>query len=208
MSVGIIGAGNVGGALGIRLAAKGHKIVFGVPDAADPKYEPLKKIAGATFIKPSEAAQRADVVMLTTPWQAAEQVIKDCGPLAGKIVVDCTNPIKADFSGLEFGHTTSAAEKIAGWAHGAKVVKCFNQTGFNNMAEPDYRGQKSVIFAAGDDADAVKTVASLARDVGFDAVALKGLVMARQLEQLAWLWIDMAVKQGYGRDFAFAMLRR
>ena len=76
------------------------------------------------------------------------------------------------------------------------------------MAEPDYRGQKSVIFAAGDDADAVKTVASLARDVGFDAVALKGLVMARQLEQLAWLWIDMAVKQGYGRDFAFALLRR
>jgi predicted dinucleotide-binding enzyme len=141
MNVGIIGAGNVGGTLGARLAAKGHKkIFFGVPDAADPKYEPLKKIAGATFIKPSEAAQRADVVMLTTPWRVAEQVIKDCGPLAGKIVVDCTNPIKADFSGLEFGHTTSAAEKVAGWAQGAKVVKCFNQTGFNNMAEPDYRG--------------------------------------------------------------------
>ena len=54
----------------------------------------------------------------------------------------------------------------------------------------------------------MKTVVSLARDVGFDAVALKGLVMARQLEQLAWLWIDMAVKQGYGRDFAFALLKR
>ncbi len=64
------------------------------------------------------------------------------------------------------------------------------------------------MFAAGDDPEAVRITAFLASDIGFDAVELKGLAMARQLEQLAWLWISMAMKQGKGRNFAFAMLER
>jgi 8-hydroxy-5-deazaflavin:NADPH oxidoreductase len=208
MDIAIIGAGNVGAALGGRLIQKGHRIRYGVPNPADEKYAALKSSASSTVTTPAEAAKPAHVVLLATPWGVTKQAIEGLGSLVGKILVDCTNPIKADFSGLEVGHTTSGAEIVAGWAKDASVVKCFNQTGFNNMAEPAYDGRPSVMFAAGDDADALRTVASLARDVGFDAVALKGLHMARQLEQLAWLWIAMAAKQGFDRDFAFAMLRR
>jgi 8-hydroxy-5-deazaflavin:NADPH oxidoreductase len=208
MEIAIIGAGNVGAALGDRLMRKGHRIRYGVPNPADEKYAALKSSANSTVTTPAEAAKPAGVVLLATPWGVTKQAIEGLGSLVGKILVDCTNPVKADFSGLEVGHTTSGAEIVAGWAKGASVVKCFNQTGFNNMAEPAYGGRPCLMFAAGDDADAVRTVASLARDVGFDAVELKGLHMARQLEQLAWLWIAMAAKQGFGRDFAFAMLRR
>ena len=73
-------------------------------------------------------------MFLTTLWGAAEQAIANAGDLTGKIVVDCTNPIGAD--GLLVGTTTSAGESVAGWATGASVVKAFNTTGSDNMANP------------------------------------------------------------------------
>jgi len=207
MKIAIIGAGHVGGALGTKLSEKGHQIVFGVPKPSDSKYDALKAATKARFELPAQAAKDADTIILATPWHAAKQAIVGLGNLKGKILIDCVNPIAADLSGLEIGQTTSAGEMIAGWAEGAKVVKCFNQTGFNNMLHPDYPVKLSM-FAAGDDEAAVKLVAGLARDIGFDAIELKGLQLSRQLEQLAWLWIDMAIKQGKGNDFGFAIARR
>ncbi len=209
MKVAIIGAGHVGSALGRHLAAKGHDVSFGVRKDSDHKYDTLRSISRAGLMAPAAAVKNADAVILATPWAAVRNAIEECGNLSGKILIDCTNPIKADFSGLEVGHTTSGAEMVAGWAPKAKVVKCFNHTGAENMSNPDFGGPlRPVIFAAGDDDAAVQTTVKLAQDVGFDAVGLKGLRLARQLEQLAWLWIDLAIKQGGGRDFAFALLRR
>ena len=208
MNIAIIGAGNVGGALGTQLSKKGHSIIFGVPNKDDEKFASLKSNPNTEFNSPAAAAKGAEVILLATPWGVTEQAIKDCGDVSGKILVDCTNPFNAEFTGLEIGHTTSGAETIASWALGAKVVKCFNQTGFGNMENPDYGDIRVLMFAAGDDEAAVKIAADLARDVGYDAVELIGLYFARQLEQMAWLWIDMAHKQGMGLDFAFALLRR
>jgi 8-hydroxy-5-deazaflavin:NADPH oxidoreductase len=208
MKIAIIGAGNVGGALGSRLAASDHEIFYGVPHPDDVKYAELVTSDNTSIAVPDEAAAQAQIILLATPWAAVQQAIESCGSLADKILVDCTNPIKADFSGLEVGHTISGAEMVAGWAQGAKVVKCFNQTGFENMANPSYDGQASIMFAAGDDEQAVNIVAMLAQDIGFEAVTLMGLEMARQLEQLAWLWIAMAYKQRKGRNFAFQLLHR
>lgn len=206
MKIAIIGAGNVGGALGMGLAKK-HSICFGVLDSNNPKYAHLKSNPGTSLASPKDAAKDAEAIIFATPWPATREAIESCGSLSGKILVDCTNPIKADFSGLE-DWPLSGAELVAQWATGAKVVKCFNQTGFDNMAEPNYGQQKPVMFAAGDDPNAVKTVVSLAEDLGFDGVPLEGLKRARMLEQLAWLWIDLAVRQGQGRRFAFALVRR
>lgn len=204
MKLAIIGAGNVGNALGNRLLAAGHAVNYGVKNPDDPKHAGL-----APHISTITAAVAgADIILLATPWAGMQDTLKTLGNLDGKILVDCTNPIKADFSGLEVGHTNSGAEMIATWAPSAKIVKCFNQTGFANMQAPAFAGHKSVMFAAGDDPEAVAQVARLASDIGFEAVALKGLSMSRQLEQLAWLWIDMAMKQGKGRDFAFGLLHR
>ncbi|ARN85186.1 hypothetical protein GQ61_07710 [Candidatus Nucleicultrix amoebiphila FS5] len=208
MKIAIIGAGNVGKALGMKLSQKGHQILYGVRDITNSKHDSLRNTPHFTLTTPHDAVQKVDIVLLAVPWKSSQQAIESLGSLADKILVDCTNPIKEDFSGLDVAHTTSGAEIIASWAKDAKVVKCFNQTGFTNMLNPLYGTQPSTMFAAGDDPDSVKIVASLARDVGFDAVELKGLILARQLEQLAWLWIEIALKQGFKGEFSFCLLKR
>src|SRR5579872_4920184 len=146
MKLAIIGAGNVGGALGTRLAAKSHGIYFGVRDAENQRYARLKANANTAITNPADAVKNGAVVILATPWGVTKQAIEGCGSLAGKILIDCTNPIKADFSGLETG-PLSGAEMVAGWATGAKIVKCFNQTGAENMADPGYGDRRPVMFA-------------------------------------------------------------
>lgn len=210
MNIGIIGAGNVGGTLGRRWAQKGHGVKFGVRDSSDPKLQELLAQSGAnaTAGTVGEAAAYGEIIVFATPWSAVQEAITSAGDLTGKIVVDCTNPIKADFSGLEFGHTTSAGEQVAAWATGAKVVKCFNTTGANIMASPQFGDQSPAMFLCGDDTDAKAQVAQLAADLDFVPVDAGPLEQARLLEAMAWLWITMALKYGQGREMAFALLKR
>jgi 8-hydroxy-5-deazaflavin:NADPH oxidoreductase len=124
------------------------------------------------------------------------------------VVVDCTNPLREDVSGLALGYTTSGAEQVAEWAKGAKVFKAFNQTGFNIMGNPAFDGQRAVIFVCGDDDAKKPTVLKLATDIGFEAIDAGNLVIARLLEPYGMLWIHLAYAQGMGRDFAFVLHRR
>jgi predicted dinucleotide-binding enzyme len=210
MKIGIIGAGNVGGTLGKAWAKKGNSIFYGVQRPQDNKVQELLKATGpsAQAGSSAEAAAFGQVVVLATPWQTTQAAIRSAGDLAGKIVIDCTNPLKPDFSDLEIGHTTSGAEKVAAWAKGARVFKAFNTTGFNIMANPMINGTRTVMFVCGDDEAAKPTVLQLATDVGFDAVDAGKLTQARLLEPWALLWISLAFKGETGRDFGFALLRR
>jgi predicted dinucleotide-binding enzyme len=210
MKIGIIGAGNVGGTLGQAWARKGHQVFYGVQRPQDDKARKLQEATGpgAQVGSPAEAAAFGAVVVLATPWAATEAAIRSAGDLAGKIVVDCTNPLSADFRHLELGHTTSGAEQVASWAKGAKVFKAFNTTGFNIMANPVINGIRTVMFVCGDDEAAKPRVLQLASDVGFDAVDAGKLTQARLLEPWAMLWIALAFGTNAGRDFGFAMLRR
>ncbi|HEV3109498.1 MAG TPA: NADPH-dependent F420 reductase [Candidatus Binataceae bacterium] len=210
MKIGILGAGNVGGALGSAWARKGHEVFFGVPRPQDTKTQELLKTIGAKCRAGSvaEAAAASDVIVLATPWPAAQDAIRAAGNLEGKMVVDCTNPLKADFTGLVLGYTTSGVEQVAQWAKGAKVFKAFNQTGFNIMSNPEFAGQRAVMFVCGDDDAHKPTVLKLVKGVGFEAIDAGGLVIARLLEPYAMLWIYLANARGLGRDFAFGILRR
>lgn len=208
MNIAIIGAGNVGSTLGKKLAAKGHKIIFGVRQENGSKHAALEKLSNISIKSPAQAVKESDIVLLATPWSSTKEAVESCGNLEGKTIIDCTNPIKKDFSDLEVGHSTSGAEIIAGWIPKAHVVKSFNQTGFENMEEPELNGQRAVMFVAGDNELSVAKAANVVSDVGFEAVTLKGLHMARQLEQLAWLWINAAIKQGKGRNCAFYFIKR
>ena len=210
MKIGIIGAGNVGGALGRGWIAKGHEVKFGVPDPASNKIGALVTELGphATAGSVAEAAAFGEVVALAVPWQAAQDAVQQAGSLAGKTLLDCTNPIKADFSGLEIGHTTSAGEMVAQWAAGANVVKIFNTTGANIMADSKFASQLPVMFYCGDHTAAKTTAAQLAAELGFDPIDAGTLTQAALLEAAAWLWITMALKYGQGRDMAFALLKR
>jgi 8-hydroxy-5-deazaflavin:NADPH oxidoreductase len=210
MKVGVIGSGNVGGALGTGWAKKGHSVVFGVRDKADEKLKSLLKEAGpnARVASVQEAAAFGEVIVFATPWPATQDAIRSAGNLKGKIVFDCTNPLRPDLSGLQIGHTTSAAEQVANWASGANVVKVFNTTGANNMENSRYPEGAPVMFYCGDDAGAKKAAAQLASDLGFESIDAGGLTSARLLEPLAMLWIHLAYAQGLGRDFAFRIVRR
>ena len=129
MRLAIIGAGNVGRTLGRRWVDSGHDVTFGMrePDSADAKsmLNDFKGPGTASAASNRNAASRAEVVFLTTPWNATEEAIRQCGDLAGKIVVDCTNPVKlgATEEMLEVGRKDSAGERVAAWADGAVVFK-------------------------------------------------------------------------------------
>ncbi|HKW88753.1 MAG TPA: NADPH-dependent F420 reductase [Candidatus Acidoferrales bacterium] len=210
MKIAILGAGNVGGALGKGWAAKGHSVFYGVPDPNGDKVRTLIGSIGANVRAGTvaEAAASAEAVVVATPWPAAQDAIRAAGNLAGKIVVDCTNPLDPDLSGLVLGHSTSAGEEVAKWAKGARVVKAFNTTGSGNMTNAKYDSVRPTMCICGDDAAAKASVSKLAEDLDFEAVDAGPLRNARLLEPFAMLWIYLAIKQGLGPNIAFKLLRR
>lgn len=210
MKISILGAGNVGGTLGRAWARNGHDMFFGVPNPGDGKTQELLTTIGskARAGTVAEAAAADDVIVLATPWPATKGAIQAAGNLAGKVVVDCTNPLKEDFSGLALGYTTSGAEQVAEWAKGAKVFKAFNQTGFNIMGNPAFDGQRAVIFVCGDDGRAEAHRAEAGHGHRIRGIDAGNLVIARLLEPYGMLWIHLALARGLGRDFAFVLHRR
>jgi 8-hydroxy-5-deazaflavin:NADPH oxidoreductase len=113
--------------------------------------------------------------------------IPSAGNLSGKIVFDCTNPLKDDLSGLEIGFNTSAAEQVQSWAPGARVVKVFDTIGSNNMEIPRYSEGPATRFYCGDDAQAKSAARTLAADFGFDPIDAGPLQIACLLEPYAVL---------------------
>jgi 8-hydroxy-5-deazaflavin:NADPH oxidoreductase len=211
MKIAIIGAGNVGGTLGVAWANRGHEVVLGVRDvAADPKLEELLARAGGKTraARVKDAAAAAEVIALTVPWSAVQDALRSAGDLRGKILFDCTNPLKPDLSGLTVGYTASGAEQVAAWAPGARVVKIFNTTGVANMENPAYPEGRSMMLYCGDDAQAKKVAAQLAVELGFEPYDVGPLTEARLLEPFALVWIHLAVLQKMGTSFAFHLMRR
>ncbi len=208
MQIAILGTGNVGQALGAGWARAGHAIIFGSrqPDS-DKVRALLQAVVGARAVAPQQAVAAAEVVVLATPWPAVQALVTSLHGWEGKLVIDATNPIAPGLQ-LAVGHTTSAAEMIAGWAAGARVVKAFNTTGANNMTNPIYGGESTTMFIAGDDADAKAIVTHLAQTLGFDVADVGPLSAARYLEPLALVWIRLAMAQGLGREIALKLVRR
>ncbi|MFZ0592407.1 MAG: NADPH-dependent F420 reductase [Bryobacteraceae bacterium] len=209
IKIGIIGAGNVGGTLGLGWAKRGHQVVFGSRNPGSKEVRDLvRKAGGGTSAAANkEAVERSEVVVLATPWPATKEAVSSL-PLTGKVVIDATNPVSPDLSGLVLGTTTSAAEQVAQWARGADVVKAFNTVGFNVMARPEFAEGKAVMFYCGDNSTAKKTVHQLVSDLGFDARDAGPLTQARYLEPFAMLWITLAFKQAYGLEFGFKLMSR
>ena len=189
MKIAIIGAGNVGRALESGWKKAGHEVRFG------------KRESNA------DAAKWGEVVVLATPWPATKDAIAACGRLAGKVVLDATNPLLPNLGGLDHAEG-SGGERVAAWAKGARVVKIFNTTGFGNMANPRYAAGKLMMLYCGDDAGAKGLARQLAEDLGFDPVDFGPLANARYSEGVAMTWIWLAIKGGIGREIAFLLARR
>lgn len=199
----------MGGALGQAWTRHGHEVFFGVrkPDSAD--VQALLERCGprARAESPKDAVHSGEVIVNALPWGATKAVLERLD-FGDKPLLDCTNPLKPDLSGLDVGTTNSGAELVAGWARSSKVVKIFNSTGANNMTDPKIGGHNLTMFYCGDDSQAKQTAAALAHDIGFHPVDAGPLHNARLLEPLAMLWVWLAVRGGTGRDIAFQLLKR
>ena len=209
MKIAIIGVGNVGTALGNAWTKRGHEITFGVRDPESAKARSLaKQFPTAHLLLNGEAAQKAEFIVLATPWQSTEEAVRTCGNLQSRTIIDCTNPLKSDFSGLELGFSSSGGELISEWAHGADVFKAMNQIGARLMDAPSFAGTvKPVMFVCGEGKQKASVIL-LVEQLGFTVIDAGELKIARLLEPYGMLWIHLALTQKVPGDFAFALLAK
>jgi NADPH-dependent F420 reductase len=196
MNIAIIGAGNVGKALTGSAIRTGNNVT--VSSASGDTARALAEATGArAAASDREAAEGADLVVLAVPYTAVPDVLADIGwALDGKVVVDATNPLKADYSGLATDGT-SGAETIQAQVPGARVVKAFNTAFASRQTDPTVSGLRADGYVAGDDEDAKATVLGLVEAIGFNPIDTGGLAMARYLEGMAWLNISLQMKNGW-----------
>ena len=208
MKIGIIGAGDVGGTLGMRWRQKGHEIMFGIRNRQSRNVQKLIELdKNLQFAEIRETVAFGDVIVFAVPWTSVEETILIAGNLTDKILIDPTNPLTPDLKGLAL-ENTSAAETMSNLAKSTKVVKAFNMIGAKTLNNLIYDSQRADLFICGDDSHAKQIVRQLAIDIGFDVIDVGPLVNARLLESLALLWIELAFRQKLGPNIAFKLLRR
>ena len=209
MNVTVIGAGNMGSAFVKQLTQAGHPVRVTARHAE--KAEALAAAhEGAVAVQAADAANGADVVILATAHGDAVEALRTVGDLQGKVVIDITNPVTADFSGLSVGHTTSAAEEIAKAVPGAEVAKAFNTIFAQVLDEGSDFGndRKATVLYASDSERAKETARALAGSLGFETVDAGPLTNARYLEPLGFLNIYFGYGAGLGTSIAPTWIHR
>jgi predicted dinucleotide-binding enzyme len=203
MNITLIGTGNMGSALAKQLTRAGHAVRITARDLA--KAQALAAAhPGALAAAPAEALAGSDVVIVATGYPDAVPALRSLGSLAGKVVIDITNPLTADYMGLTLGYDTSAAEEIAKAVPEAEVVKAFNTLFAQVLADgPQFAdGQVAAAFFAGDSERAKQTAKALIESLGYTPVDAGPLKNSRYLEPLAALNIYLGYGAGLGTSIA------
>lgn len=203
MKIAIIGYGNVGNALAMRFANAGNQVVIGTRKPDDPEIKKVEVFPNIRVAGIREAADSAEVVVITTPANVAVALAEQLGRMDGKVLIDATNAVRVKPE--PYATAFDAFKALTK----AECVKCFNTTGFENMQNPFYNNVPIDLFMAGDSVRGKQIARALAIGAGFgecydfggdDKVALQ--------EQFALAWINLAIMQGQGRHIAFKLLRR
>ena len=174
----ILGTGNMGQAISAVAAKGGHTVqLLGADDVATP-------VTG-------------DIVVLAVPYPAIPEVLADRGEsLAGKIVVDITNPLNFEtFDSLVVPADSSAAAQIATALPQSSVVKAFNTTFAATLAAGTVGPLTTTVLIAGDDADAKATLADIFTSGGLNAIDAGALKRARELEAVGFLQLTLAANE-------------
>jgi NADPH-dependent F420 reductase len=213
MQIAIIGTGNVGSALGHRLAVSGCEVWFGTRSEKDlaTLVDDIARAGGTAHVVPPEvAAANAQMLFLAVPDTAALPVATSLGSLVDKILVDCTNPVR--WSGGPIWSPPiegSVAQALASVLPGCRVVKAFNGFGAEFHLDPKLPGEVGVsVFMAGDDPEAKADVARVAEQAGFSPIDAGLLRNAGLLENAAVLWIHLAITGKRGRNIALQLVQR
>jgi predicted dinucleotide-binding enzyme len=203
LQIAVIGTGKVGSALTTCWASKGHKIYLGVLDIHDFKGSKLLKSKRISLYPIRQAVAKAEIVLIATPATAIFELIAQMGDVSEKIVIDATNALRhAPVPYPTAYHCLKANTK-------ARVVKCFNTTGYENMINPVYDGEGIDMFMAGDSIEAKAVATRLALDAGFaSCVDFGGSDKVELLEKLALAWFNLACVQGEDKDIAFKLVHR
>ncbi|MBC8367449.1 NAD(P)-binding domain-containing protein [bacterium] len=214
MKIGILGSGDVGQVLGTGFANRGHEVMMG---SRDPKQDRVanwvKKNQGLVTAKSfSETAAFCDVAILATLWAGTANAIElaEPGNLAGKVLIDATNPLifsEGKAPSLATNGDGSAGEQIQSWLPESHVVKAFNIVGNPHMVDPDFPGGPPDMFICGNDEPAKVTVTGLIEELGWLVIDQGGIESSAYLESLAMLWIGQYIATGSG-DHAFKLLRK
>jgi 8-hydroxy-5-deazaflavin:NADPH oxidoreductase len=203
MKITLLGAGNMGSAFVKQLTRAGHQVRLATRDAT--KAAALAaQFTGVTATSASAAAQGTDLIIVATAYGDAVAALQSLGDLTGRLIVDISNPLTADYMGLTIGHNTSAAEEIAQAIPGAVVVKAFNTVFAQVLSQgADFgNGQRVSVFYAGDNDQGKQTVRVLAESMGFATVDAGALKNARYLEPLAGLNVYLGYGAGLGTGIA------
>ena len=207
MRIGILGSGLMGAKLGTLFARAGHDVVFSYARSRK-KLETLARDAGenARAGTPREAAQEADVLLLAVHWNRVDDVLKQAGDVAGKIIVTCSLPMDDDNTELVVVHTSSGAEELAKKVPRARVVSAFGTIPSEvlfGVFEARRRKNRPSLLYSGDDDDAKQVIADLIRDVGFEPVDAGGLRMARYSEPFTMIIAQLAYEGDGGPELAY-----
>jgi 8-hydroxy-5-deazaflavin:NADPH oxidoreductase len=214
MKVGILGSGTVGQTLGAGFAALGHDVMMGTREPDSDKVKAWVKQTGVrasagTF---AGAAAFGECAVLATLWSGTANAIRLAGPerLAGKVVMDATNPLVFRPDGppaLALGHTDSGGEQVQRWLPGARVVKVYNTVGSGLMVNPNLPGGPPDMFICGNDPAAKAQVSAICKAFGWPTIDAGGIEAARLLEPLCILWVGYGASTGTW-NHAFKLLRK
>lgn len=213
-SVAILGAsGNMGSALAKKLAAGNYRLLLHGKD-----HERISRLAKEimntedssdveTMNCNYDASWEADIIILAVPFKAEMETVDKIREVANrKIVVSISNPLNENFDELVTSPESSAAEELQKLLPHSKVVKAFNTTFAASFSNPLINGKQLDAFIAGNDEEAVQTVADIVRTVGFNPVFAGDLTMSRVLERMQLLLIRQNLKNNYNWQAGWKIL--
>jgi predicted dinucleotide-binding enzyme len=202
MDLTIIGTGNMARGIGSRALAGGHDVTLVAKD--EQHAEDVESAFDGSARTVVGGPLEGDVVVLAVYYPDARTAVEQhADELAGKVVVDITNPVNDSFDGLVVPPDSSATQELAQLAPGARFVKAFNTTFARTLESGEVSGQPLDVLIAGDDEDAKQAVAALARDGGLNPIDTGPLHRARELEAAGLL--HMTVQSQLGTGFASAL---
>ena len=201
MRIAVIGAGRVGQSLAGAFIRAGHEVVLSA-SSVESAQEKAQRIGASAAPSNREAVERSEIVVLAVWFAQHQAVAADIAEVArGKVVIDVSEPVTPDMSGLATDDGPSAAERLAERLAGAKVVKAFNTVFATVQAQPELHGLAADTFVAADDPEAKQTVMRLAASIGLRPIDAGPLRYARYLEVLGCLDIFLNIANGWPRPW-------
>jgi 8-hydroxy-5-deazaflavin:NADPH oxidoreductase len=203
LRIAVLGAGNIGGTLGRKWAAAGHKIFFGVNNPDSERAKALRAELGTkiTIGSATDALAASDVVVMALPGKAMDEMITThAAQLDGKIIIDTANRMG--------GGPMNSFATFQTHTPQARIFRAFNTLGWENFADPVFDGIQADLFYCGPDGDAREIVEQMITDVGLRPMRLGDVDQVGLVDSVGAIWFALVFGQGKGRHLALKVLSR